>query len=114
MTEPNKLDGQIDEIVEDAIGTGVAWIPSGKSEKWLQIGRETATKQLKTLFTEHSKQEVELAKLQMSADIFTQFKDAIMRQDLSPRPIHGTRFLTPLEELALILERQAPLSKRNK
>ena len=69
---------------------------------------------LKTLFTEHSKQEVELAKLQMSADIFTQFKDAIMRQDLSPRPIHGTRFLTPLEELALILERQAPLSKRNK
>ena len=97
MTEPNKLDGQIDEIVEDAIGTGVAWIPSGKSEKWLQIGRETATKQLKTLFTEHSKEVDRLARIDELRSVLGQ-----------------GQWLRPNDTYNRLKTRLTQLSKRNK
>lgn len=51
-----------------------------------------------------------LANLQMAADINMRFKEAMIKQSLSPQPPKGTRFRTPEEELALIL---APYVKQN-
>jgi len=53
---------------------------------------------------------IAVEKLQIKANVWQQFKDAMMKQELSARPPEGARFRTPLEELTLILEREIPLS----
>lgn len=52
--------------------------------------------------------------LQIKANVWQQFKDAMMKQDLSGRPPKGARFRTPLEELTVILEREIPLAELTK
>lgn len=46
---------------------------------------------------------VKLDRLQQSANIFARFRQAMMLQVLSARPDKGTRFMTPEEELSVIL-----------
>lgn len=48
------------------------------------------------------------AELQLKANVWVQFKTAMLAQELSPTPIKGTRFRTPLEELTIILEHEVP------
>lgn len=48
---------------------------------------------------------------QIKANIFTNFKIAMLEQDVSSPAPEGTRFRTPLEELSIILEREIPLQQ---
>lgn len=55
--------------------------------------------------------ELRKARMQLKLNVFAQFKDVMMKQELSARPPEGIRFRTPLEELTIILEREVPLSE---
>jgi len=49
-------------------------------------------------------EDVEKSELQLLMNIWTQYKVAMMAQEVSTRPPEGARFRTPLEELTVIIE----------
>ncbi len=75
--------------------------------------RSEALSAAKQAINNYINSRVIIAKQQMKANVFMQFKVAMTAQDLSARPLEGARFRTPLEELSLILEHEAPLSELN-
>lgn len=101
LTPEQKMDEIVGTFISLKFDIDTDEFSDGTLERWNDMKQ-----QLLSLLEE----EKIIIKQQMKANVWTKFKLEMAKQDLSARPPKGTRFRTPLEELTLILEQEAPLN----
>lgn len=120
---PNTLPTDTDELrellksVDKSITTRTMREPLADDAYIVEMrGRleDAVLDELQTRIQSHIDKAVRVARAQLKVNVWTRFKMAMAAQDLSPRPIEGARFRTPLEELTLILEREVPINELTK